>query len=162
MLDFETPAARKPLWLNVLDPEEGYGILAARPGKAAFRVTIDGRPSDWTGVAPLLSQREGGPERSFKDGYDRARTLRGIEVTSDEAYLYIRLDVDRLDSDGDGFPDWGKAAYLIGIDTYGFDRPFGAMLSDFFQTRDPRHLWPAHFYGREREYIQIDRERRHR
>jgi kynurenine formamidase len=46
---------------------------------------------------------------------------------------------------------------LIGIDTYGFDRPFGAMLSDFFQTRDPRHLWPAHFYGREREYIQIER-----
>ncbi len=118
VLDFETPAARKPLWLNVLDPEENYGILAARPGKAGFRVTIDGRPSDWTGVAPLLSQREGGPERTFKDGYDRSRTLRGIEVTSDEAYLYIRLDVDRLDSDGDGSPDWGKAAYLIGIDTY--------------------------------------------
>jgi len=45
----------------------------------------------------------------------------------------------------------------IGIDTYGFDRPFPAMLGDFFRTRDRRHLWPAHFYGREREYIQIER-----
>jgi hypothetical protein len=69
-------------------------------------------------VTPLLEQRTGGPERRFEDGFDRSRTLRGLSVTSDEAYLYIRLDVDRLDSDGDGAADWGKTAYLIGIDTY--------------------------------------------
>src|SRR4030095_10117086 len=49
---------------------------------------------------------------------DRSRTLRGLSVTSDEAYLYIRLDVDSLDADGDGDPDWGEVVYLIGIDTY--------------------------------------------
>lgn len=46
---------------------------------------------------------------------------------------------------------------VIGIDTYGFDRPFPAMLGDFFRTGDRGHLWPAHFYGREREYVQIER-----
>jgi len=46
---------------------------------------------------------------------------------------------------------------VIGIDTYGFDRPFGAMLEDFWRTGDRTHLWPAHFYGREREYVQIER-----
>lgn len=46
---------------------------------------------------------------------------------------------------------------VIGTDTYGFDRPFGVMLQDFWQTGDKSHLWPAHFYGREHEYIQIER-----
>jgi len=118
VFDFEVPAERKPLWLNVLDPEENYGLLAARPGATSWKVKVDGRAEDWNGVAPLVTRPEGGPERPFKDGYDRARTLRGLAVTSDEAYLYIRLDVDRLDADGDGAPDWGKVAYLIGIDTY--------------------------------------------
>ena len=120
--EFEQPAVRKPLWLNVLDPEEHYGILATRPGEDGWKVTIDGRPGDWNGVAPLLSRPQGGPERRFGDGHDAARTLRGLSVTSDEAYLYIRLDIDRLDADGDGAPDWGHAAYLIGIDTYDADR----------------------------------------
>jgi hypothetical protein len=116
--DFELPAERKPLWLNVLDAEENYGILAARPGEKRWKVTIDGRRDDWNSVRPLVSRATGGPERPLKDGHDAARTLRGLTVTSDEAYLYIRLDVERLDADGDGAPDWGQAAYLIGIDTY--------------------------------------------
>lgn len=55
--------------------------------------------------------------------------------------------------------DWlvSQGIKVIGIDTYGFDRPFGAMLADFWRTRDRSYLWPAHFYGREREYIQIER-----
>lgn len=46
---------------------------------------------------------------------------------------------------------------VIGIDTYGFDRPFVTMLEDFWRTGDKGCLWPAHFYGRECEYIQIER-----
>jgi kynurenine formamidase len=46
---------------------------------------------------------------------------------------------------------------VIGIDTYGFDRPFVTMLEDFWRTGDRRFLWAAHFYGRECEYIQIER-----
>lgn len=118
VFDFAQPAERKPLWLNVLDAEENYGILAARPGAKGWKVTIDGRRGDWNGVVPLISRASGGPEHRFGDGHDASRTLRGLAVTSDEAYLYIRLDVDRLDADGDGAPDWGRAAYVIGIDTY--------------------------------------------
>ncbi len=116
--EFEVPHDRNPLWLNVLDPEQNYGILATRPGEKGWIVTIDGRGEDWAEVRPLLSRREGGPERPLGDHHDAARTLRGLAVTSDETYVYIRLDVERLDADGDGAPDWDKAAYLIGIDTY--------------------------------------------
>jgi len=116
--EFEIPADRNPLWLNALDPEQNYGVLAARPGGHTWKVSIDGRPEDWNGIKPLVEKRTGGPEVPLDDGHDGARTLRGLAVASDEAYLYLRLDVEKLDADGDGAPDWSEAAYVIGIDTY--------------------------------------------
>jgi kynurenine formamidase len=46
---------------------------------------------------------------------------------------------------------------VMGIDSYGFDRPFPVMVKDYFTTRDPRVLWEAHFLGREAEYIHMER-----
>jgi kynurenine formamidase len=50
-----------------------------------------------------------------------------------------------------------KGIKVIGIDTYGFDKPFGIMLQEFWKTHNTNALWPCHFYGREKEYIQIER-----
>lgn len=46
---------------------------------------------------------------------------------------------------------------IIGIDALGFDRPYKFMMQDFLRTRDPSYLWPAHFFGRIREYAHIER-----
>lgn len=46
---------------------------------------------------------------------------------------------------------------IIGIDTLGFDRPYKFMIADFMRTRDAKYLWPAHFFGRKREYAHIER-----
>jgi len=46
---------------------------------------------------------------------------------------------------------------VIGIDSLGFDRPYPAMLKDFLTKQDKTVLWPAHFYGRKREYAHIER-----
>lgn len=46
---------------------------------------------------------------------------------------------------------------VIGIDTFGFDAPFHYMLESYKETANKNHLWPAHFYGREKEYCQIER-----
>lgn len=48
-------------------------------------------------------------------------------------------------------------ARIIGIDTLGFDRPYRFMMADFLRTRNPAYLWPAHFFGRKREYAHIER-----
>jgi cyclase len=45
---------------------------------------------------------------------------------------------------------------VIGTDGWGFDRPVPVMIEEFYRHRDPHVLWPAHFHGREREYIQIE------
>jgi kynurenine formamidase len=73
---------------------------------------------------------------------------------------------------------WGKATYLtdypglgrdavaylvkqgvrvIGIDAWGLDRPMEAMLRDYRSTGDRSYLWPAHLYGREQEYCQLEK-----
>lgn len=46
---------------------------------------------------------------------------------------------------------------IIGIDTLGFDRPYKFMMADFIRTKDGSKLWPAHFFGRKREYAHIER-----
>ena len=45
---------------------------------------------------------------------------------------------------------------IIGIDGYGFDRPFLSMLTDH-KAGKAGSLWPGHFAGREREYCHIEK-----
>ena len=46
---------------------------------------------------------------------------------------------------------------IFGVDTMGIDRPYRFMLSDFLKTKDPKTFYPAHFYGRKKEFIHIER-----
>ena len=46
---------------------------------------------------------------------------------------------------------------IIGTDGYGFDRPFGLMFKEYKETGDNTKLWPAHFVGREKEYLHIEK-----
>lgn len=46
---------------------------------------------------------------------------------------------------------------VMGIDTFGFDKSFKSMISDYINTRDKNYLWPCHFFGRQTEYYHIER-----
>ncbi len=50
-----------------------------------------------------------------------------------------------------------KGIKVIGIDSYGFDRPFANMINDYFKTLDNKYLFPSHFFGREKCYCHIER-----
>lgn len=50
-----------------------------------------------------------------------------------------------------------KGIKIFGVDTMGIDRPYRFMLSEFLKTKDPKKFYPAHFYGRKREFIHIER-----
>jgi kynurenine formamidase len=49
-----------------------------------------------------------------------------------------------------------KGVRLIGIDAWGLDRPFDIMTKEAKQG-NKEQLWESHFYGKEREYLQIER-----
>jgi tetratricopeptide (TPR) repeat protein len=100
--DLESPADRDPLWLNVLDPEESFGLIAARPGHGGPRVVLDGRTDEWASIGPGMRGRGDG-------------ALGALRATSDEAYLYLLLEVDRR-------AIAHEREYWIGINTYDIAR----------------------------------------
>ncbi|MDD2679713.1 MAG: cyclase family protein [Candidatus Omnitrophica bacterium] len=50
-----------------------------------------------------------------------------------------------------------RGVKIFGVDTMGIDRPYRFMLKEFLEKKAPQALYPAHFYGRKREFIHIER-----
>lgn len=50
-----------------------------------------------------------------------------------------------------------KGVKVFGVDTMGIDRPYRFMLKEFLETKDPKKFYPAHFFGRIKEFIHIER-----
>jgi kynurenine formamidase len=49
-----------------------------------------------------------------------------------------------------------RGVKLIGIDAWGLDRPFDVMAEEV-KKGNREQLWESHFYGKEKEYLQIER-----
>jgi kynurenine formamidase len=45
---------------------------------------------------------------------------------------------------------------LVGTDAFGWDNPFSSMI-ETYKAGKTDSLWPSHFFGREREYCQIEK-----
>jgi len=50
-----------------------------------------------------------------------------------------------------------KGVKIIGIDSWGFDRPFSNMADNYAETKNGRVVWPAHFAGITKEYCHIEK-----
>lgn len=113
--DFEVPGAHARLWLNALNPDEQQGLVGFKTSRQdAYRLTGDA--SRWPNSMLLYEKDAKQPlAKSYGDAFDAARRLRRVYVDSDQAYVYLRLDVEKLDANGDGQPDWDQVNYLIGL-----------------------------------------------
>ena len=94
---------RRPYWSNVQTPEQRFGLLAFDPAGA---VPLDGSPAAWADATAATPESD--PVR-LDDGDDESRELTGLRVTSDAAYLSIRLELAELD----GGVDWTATNYLL-------------------------------------------------
>ncbi|GGY11342.1 cyclase family protein [Paludibacterium paludis] len=50
-----------------------------------------------------------------------------------------------------------RGVKIIGIDSFSLDQPFSYMVTEYLKNRDQSVLWPAHMFGRENEYCQLER-----
>ncbi len=50
-----------------------------------------------------------------------------------------------------------RGVRTIGTDAWSLDRPYPLMGEEWAQRQDPAALWPAHFAGIERPYLQIEK-----
>ena len=107
---YAVPPERKPLWFNLQDPEENYGLVAAYPGYPGKKVTLSARMSEWEDAAVFYREKAATPGFRFDDGGDDSRTLLGMRMQNDEGFLYLLLETK-------GAVDFDKAGYVIGINT---------------------------------------------
>lgn len=132
--------------------------------------TIDEMPLDWF----------------FHDGVvlDMRHKPRGSGVISDDLktalkkinYQLKEWDIVMIQTDADKM--WGKKEYfdagcgmldestrwlidqgirVMGIDAWGWDRPFWAIKEDFQKNHDKRVIWEAHRVGIDSEYCHIEK-----
>jgi hypothetical protein len=103
--------------LNTLTPGAQQGLLGFKTRRQdAYRLAGDA--SRWPSSQLLYQSPPDRPLlKSSGDRFDRARRLLNLYADSDEAFLYLRFDVEKLDNDGNGRPDWREANYLIALST---------------------------------------------
>jgi hypothetical protein len=94
--DYEVPRERDPLWFNVLDPEEAFGLIGYEP--AAAVPLLRGRDTDWSRAERLYQGQPGAG-------------LGGVHAAADYAYLYLRLDLPP------GNIDWSQRQYWFVLNT---------------------------------------------
>jgi len=104
-------------------------------------------------------------------------TVENLEAALDDiGYVLKPLDIVLIQTGADKL--WGRAEYfhagcgmgrastlwlvekgirVMGIDSWGWDRPFWAIKEAFIKTKDRRILWEAHLAGIEREYCHMEK-----
>jgi hypothetical protein len=153
VIDFEHPPERNRLWLNPLDAEQNYGVIAMRPGRKDSSVVIDGAADDWRGRTGWYHgdvERGGLPAAGGRGPAEQLPAplrLESFAVASDEAYVYLRLDVAEI--------DWRRGRYLIGIDTH--DPVSGDAVLPYTATRSPVGLeFVVDLHGRDGSHLLVD------
>lgn len=115
--------------LDFSDREPGYGITAEDVRGELDRIGYEVHPFD---VALI---RTDAYKRFDQENYDKKQPGMTREATE---FLVE------------------KGVRLMGIDAWGFDRPMDRMAEEA-RKGDPERLWEAHFYGKERSYLHIEK-----
>jgi len=117
--DLIIPFDNNILWYSTIDPEQNFGLVAVRPGAEESKITMSGEKDNWIKATKYAQNKNNEAWYNFKDGYDDMRHLKDMYITSDEGYLYLRIDIENLDPDQNGIIDFNQVNYMIGIDTFG-------------------------------------------
>jgi hypothetical protein len=110
--------SRRPEWSNVQTPEQHFGLLAFDPASA---VPLDGSTAAWTDASV---ERPDGSPRLPPEETVAGHELSALRVTSDEAYLSIRLELSDLGAE----VDWNRVNYLVTLgltDNEDTELPYG-------------------------------------
>jgi len=149
-----------------LDYSFHYGSKSGnRPSKTAEEI-----PLEWCyapGVKLDLSHKKPNETINSTD-VDEALKKINYTLNSKDIVLFF-TGSDKLYATPEYFTDYpgvdisaidyllDEGIEIFGTDTMGIDRPYRFMLNEFLKTKDPQKLYPAHFYGRKREFIHIER-----
>jgi len=140
--------------------------------------TVEGKPSKTIDQVPL--------EWCYGNGVilDMRHLEQGAEISAEDVKQALKKigctlkagDIVLIETGADKF--WGTNKYIpaqsglgteateyildqgvkvIGIDGWGLDRPVAKMVEAYHESGNKKDLWPSHFYGRRREYLQVEK-----
>lgn len=149
-----------------LDYSFHYGSKSeGRSSKTAEEIPLEWCYAD--GVKLELSHKK--PNETIKKE-DLEIALKKINYTlKPNDIVLLRTGTDKLYGAAEYFSDYpgvdisaidyllDRGIKIFGVDTMGIDRPYRFMLKEFLATKNQKALYPAHFYGRIREFIHIER-----
>jgi len=149
-----------------LDYSYHYGSASqGHPSKTAEEIPLEWCYAD--GVKLDLSHKK--PNETIKAG-DLEAALKKINYSiKEQDIVFIYTGCDKLYGTPKYFSDYpgvdpsaidyllDRGVKIFGVDTMGIDRPYRFMLKEFLEKKDAKSLYPAHFYGRKREFIHIER-----
>lgn len=149
-----------------LDYSFHYGSKSEnRASKTADQIPLEYCYQD--GVKLDLSHKK---PNEIIEAADIETTLKKINYTLKAGdIVLLRTGADKLFGTSKYFSDYpgidisaidyllDRGIKVFGVDTMGIDRPYRFMLKEFLEKKDVKYLYPAHFYGRKREFIHIER-----
>jgi tetratricopeptide (TPR) repeat protein len=101
------PRPNDPLWMNVLDPEESFGIVGFRPFDPV--PLLRGEVRDWAAADTVYAPAEDGG--GVLPGAGAGSALRSVYAAADYAYLYLRVDL------GAAGVEWSRSKLLLALGT---------------------------------------------
>ncbi len=117
----EYPSDRRRFWHNVMNPEQNFGLVALRAGAPGKRIVLDGKDGDWGPPQAVAGPAQVAPAG---DGADAQRRLRDVTLSSDAAYLHVRV---RLQPPPGGVFDWQRLDVVVAFDTIDPERGDGRL-----------------------------------
>lgn len=149
-----------------LDYSFHYGSSCEnRPSKTADEIPLEWCISD--GVRLDLSYKK--PNETIDAADIDAALKKANYALKPKDIVLLRTGADKLYGSAEYFTDYpgvgvsvidyllDRGIKIFGVDTMGIDRPYRFMLKEFLEKKDAKYLYPAHFYGRKREFIHIER-----
>lgn len=86
---------RRSIWMNPLNPETHFGVIALEPGSEQ-QIVVDGDDEDWAEQGQVLVESEA--------------AIRELRVTHDEGYLYLKIVTDDKEP-------WRDSPIVVGFDS---------------------------------------------
>jgi kynurenine formamidase len=149
-----------------VDAPYHYGWRAGRKDRPA---TVTDIPLSWCYGAGVLLDFSGDEDAPIDDFTVQAKLADIGHVIAEGDIVLINTGAARLTGQREYFTQYRaiersavrwlveNGVRVIGTDAFSFDRPFCQMIDDYKRTGDNDHLWPSHFFGRDRPYLQIER-----
>jgi hypothetical protein len=112
--DFLLPAERNRLWLNTLDPEQAYGVVAMEPEPRLPGESLAERLGEWQTIEPLYADSTGAGLRAFAD--EAAVWLLFEAGDGQPEDLFIGFDVIRADAGSFSWPGRRGPILPVGVE----------------------------------------------